>query len=405
MLAFWLLRQLVNTLARSILFDLVKLFAFWLVILTAAMMLLTIGQEAVRMNLGVGPTLKLIPFVLPTALAFAVPGTILFATCFVYGRMSADNEIVAVSSLGISPLRLFSPVIALAFLLSLVAVWLNDVAFSWGHAGVQRVVIQSVEEIAYGMLRTQRSYANPRFSILVKEVDGRRLIRPIMSFQPNNDMPAFTLTAAEAELRSNLEEGTLSLILIDCKMDTDEGLTFDWPGRTVQDIPLSYAAMKDPGEASPAHLPLWQMKSARTEQQKSIAELEQSVAAETGLALMTGDFDALAESSWQRRQKSVETARLRLFRLETEPWRRWASGFSCLAFVLIGAPVAMWWRKADYLSTMIVCFIPILVFYYPIFNSGLTYAKLGILPPASVWVGNIACGIIGVLLIRRVLRH
>src|SRR5688500_10362754 len=106
MLALWLLRQLVNILARSILFDLIKIFAFWLIVLTAIMMLITIGQESVRMNLGVGPTLKLIPFALPTALAFAVPGTILFATCFVYGRMSADNEIVAVSSLGISPLRL-----------------------------------------------------------------------------------------------------------------------------------------------------------------------------------------------------------------------------------------------------------------------------------------------------------
>ena len=245
-----------NILGRSILFDLAKLFAFWLIVLTVAMMLITIGIDSVRMNLGLGPTLKLIPFVLPTALAFAVPGTILFATCFVYGRLSADNEVIAVKALGISPLVLFSPVIALAFLLSLVAVWLNDVAFSWGEAGVKRVIIQSVEEIAYGMLRTQRSFANPRFSIIVKAVEGRRLIRPIISFQANNDMPAFTLTAAEAELRSNLNENTLTLILIDCKMDTDEGLTFDWPGRTVQDIPLSYAAAKDLGESSPTHLPL-----------------------------------------------------------------------------------------------------------------------------------------------------
>lgn len=394
-----------NILARSILFDLVKLFAFWLVILTSAMMLLTIGQEAVRMNLGVGPTLKLIPFVLPTALAFAVPGTILFATCFVYGRMSADNEMVAVKSLGISPLRLFAPVIGLAFLLSLVAVWLNDVAFSWGHAGVQRVVIQSVEEIAYGMLRTQRSYANPRFSIIVKEVDGRRLIRPIMNFQPNNDMPAFTLTAAEAELRSNLEEGTLSLILIDCKMDTDEGLTFDWPGRTVQDIPLTYAGPKNLGESSPAHLPLRQMKSAIAEQQRNIAELEQSVAAELGLALMTGDFDSLSDAAGARRRSNVDVARLRLFKLQTEPWRRWASGFSCFAFVLIGAPVAVWWRNSDYLNTFGRCFIPILVLYYPLFNYGLTYSKLGAIPPAAVWVGNIACALVGVYLLRRVLRN
>lgn len=394
-----------NILARSILFDLAKLFAFWLVVLTVAMMLITIGIDSVRMNLGLGPTLKLIPFVLPTALAFAVPGTILFATCFVYGRLSADNEVIAVKALGISPLVLFSPVIALAFMLSLVAVWLNDVAFSWGEAGVKRVIIQSVEEIAYGMLRTQRSFATPRFSIIVKEVDGRRLIRPIISFQANNDMPAFTLTAAEAELRSNLSENTLSLILIDCKMDTDEGLTFDWPGRTVQDIPLAYAAARDLGESSPTHLPLRRIGGAIEAQKLTIAELEQSVAAETGLALMTGEFDTLADASWQRRQASVAAARTRLHRLQTEPWRRWASGFSCLAFVLLGAPVAIWWRHADYLSITAVVFIPILVLYYPLFNYALVYAKSGAIPPATVWLGNIVCGVLGVLLIRRVMRN
>lgn len=394
-----------NILGRSILFDLIKLFAFWLVVLTVAMMLITIGIDSVRMNLGLGPTLKLIPFVLPTALAFAVPGTILFATCFVYGRLSADNEVIAVKALGISPLVLFSPVIALAFLLSLVAVWLNDVAFSWGEAGVKRVIIQSVEEIAYGGLRTQRSFATPRFSILVKSVEGRRLIRPIISFQANNDMPAFTLTAAEAELRSNLAENTLSLILIDCKMDTDEGLTFDWPGRTVQDIPLAYAAAKDLGASSPTNLPLRRIGAAIEEQKLAIAELEQSVAAETGLALMTGEFDMLADASWQRRQASLAGARTRLHRLQTEPWRRWACGFSCLAFVLLGAPVAIWWRHADYLSVVFAVFFPILLFYYPLFNYALVYAKSGAIPPATVWLGNIVCGVIGVWLIRRVLRN
>ena len=390
--------------SRSILLDLMKLFSFWLLIMTMVMILIFIGQEAVRMNLGIGPTLKLIPFALPTALSFAVPATILFATCFVYGRMSADNEVVAIKSLGISPLVLLSPVLALSFLLSLFGVWLFDLSYSWGHAGTQRVVIQSIEEIVYGMLRTQRSYANPRFSIIVKSVEGRRLMQPIMNFQSNNDMPAFTLTAREAELQSNLEENTLSLILIDCKMDTDEGLTFDWPGRTVQDIPLTFAAAKDLGESNPAHLPLRKMTAAIETQRLSIAELEQSVAAETGLALMTGDFDLLSQATWQKRQNSVETARLRLYRLQSEPWRRWASGFCSLAFVLIGAPLAIMWRNSDYLTTFLVAFIPV-IFYWMFLSQSLALIKSGAAPPAIVWTANIVYMAGGVMLIRRMLKN
>ena len=40
----------------------------------------------------------------------------------------------------------------------------------------------------------------------------------------------------------------------------------------------------------------------------------------------------------------------RIFRLKTEPYRRWSNGFTCLCFSLIGIPVAMLWRHADGLT-------------------------------------------------------
>src|SRR5687768_17410840 len=141
-----------SVISRYILADLIGWFLIFVVGLTLLMVVLLVGQEAWRMNLGLAPTLRLIPFILPTALVFAVPGTILFTVCLVYGRMSADNEVTAAKSAGISPMALLWPAFGLAFLLSVLAVWLNDVAFSWGQAGIQRVILQSVEEITYGTL-------------------------------------------------------------------------------------------------------------------------------------------------------------------------------------------------------------------------------------------------------------
>src|SRR5437588_5999569 len=133
----------------------------------------------------------------------------LFTICLVYGRMSADNEVVATKALGITPIVLLWPAWILAFGLSLVGVWLTDLAFSWGALGAQRVVIQSVEEIAYGLLRTQRSYANQRFSIIVKDVQDRRLIRPDMNFQASSDTPAIRISAAEAEMNADLSKNAM----------------------------------------------------------------------------------------------------------------------------------------------------------------------------------------------------
>jgi hypothetical protein len=67
-----------RTITRYILTDLIGWFLILVLGLTTLMLVLLVGQEAWRMNLGLLPTLRLIPFILPTALVFAVPGTILF---------------------------------------------------------------------------------------------------------------------------------------------------------------------------------------------------------------------------------------------------------------------------------------------------------------------------------------
>jgi lipopolysaccharide export system permease protein len=394
-----------SSITRYILTELIGWFSVFVVGLTLLMVVILVGSEAWRMNLGLVPTLRLIPFVLPTALVFAVPGTILFTVCLVYGRMSADNEVTAAKSAGISPMALIWPAFGFAFLLSAVAVWLNDVAFSWGQAGVQRVVLQSVEEIAYGMLRTQRSFANPRFSIVVKGVEGRTLIRPTMNFQPNNDMPAFTLTAASAELRSNLDRGTLVLVLQDAEIETGDGLRSVLPGVTEQEIPLRYASARELKEDSPTQLPLKAIDGEKAAQAERIKQLEQALAADVGLALVTGDLHTLGEQTWKPRRKALAEARTRLYKLQTEPYRRWASGFSCLCFVLVGVPLAILWRRADVMSTFAVCFIPILLVYYPLLAFGLDRAKAGALPPYTVWAANLLLVAIGVALLRRVVRY
>lgn len=394
-----------RTITRYVVIELSKIFLLAMLFLTAVVMLILVGQQALRMNLGIGPTLRLSQFILPQALAFAVPAAILFAVCFVYGRMSADNEVTAIKAQGISPMAVLWPGYLLALVLSLWGVWLNDKAFSWGHAGVQRVVLQSVEEIAYRLLRAQHTYSNNKFSILVRDVQDRALIRPIMNFQPNNDVPAFTLTAKRAELKSNLDRNTLSVIVTDFVIESGGIVTMRDPGTHIEEIPLSYASAKEARTDSPSHLPLSSMSGEIDAQRQLIAEILDSQAAQAGVSLLRGDFDALSDAAWQAERKRLEEARERLYRLQTEPWRRWAGGFSCLCFVLVGAPLAIRMRNSDYLTTFAVCFGPVLLGYYPLFAYGLEMAKSGELPPYVVWAANVACAAIGLWLARSVVRH
>ena len=394
-----------RTLHRYIVVELVGAFALWACLLTLVLVLVVVAAEALRMNLGLGPTLRLLPFVLPTALSIAVPTALLFAICLVYGRMSADNEIVATKALGITPLELLWPAWTVAFLLSLLGVWLNDLAYSWGAAGVQRVVVQSLEEVVYGMLRTQKSFANSRFSIIVKDVQGRRLVKPFMKFQAHNDLPALMISASEAEFRSNFSRETMTLILTDFEIEMEPNVHSTFPGRMEQEYPLSYFSPKDMKSGSPAQLPLRQIRSETALQEGRIRELEQSLAAQTALALVTGEIGDLGEGVWKTRRKELTDARGRMFRLQTEPWRRAASGFSALAFVLVGAPLAIRFRKADVMTTFGLVFAPILFCYYPLFMGCCDRAKAGALPPYVVWTPNVLLAIAGIWMLKKVIRY
>ena len=95
----------------------------------------------------------------------------------------------------------------------------------------------------------------------------------------------------------------------------------------------------------------------------------------------------------------------RLNRIVMEPWRRWANGFSCLCFVLVGAPMAIRMRNADFLTSFFLCFLPILIVYYPVFMLGVDQAKRGSVPPAVVWMGNVLITLWGWWLLRRVVRQ
>ncbi|MFP6650462.1 MAG: LptF/LptG family permease, partial [Pirellulaceae bacterium] len=114
---------------------------------------------------------------------------------------------------------------------------------------------------------------------------------------------------------------------------------------------------------------------------------------------------ALHDEQWTERYKQLGWQNFKLNRLNTEIWRRWANGFSCLAFVLVGAGLAILLRTADIWTSFGLCFLPILIVYYPIMQFGVDRAKIGELPVYSVWIGNLVLFFFAALFLRKVNRY
>jgi lipopolysaccharide export system permease protein len=381
-----------------------KVFLATVGVLTLVMVIYGLVKEAQSQGLEPSQVVKLIPFILPDALRATIPATILYAVCTVFGRMAGSNEIVALKSLGISPMTVLWPVFVLTSILSLATVWLSEEGVPWGRSSAKRVVIESVEEIAYGMLRSQRSYTSQKFSIIVKRVDGRKLVQPTITFVGQGDSPTVTLTAESAELRADTKEMVLTIICTNGTVDIGSRGRYRFLDTEERAVPLDSDDAEN-GSESPPSVPRSAMAGQIARQRAAIERTEQGRAAGAAFSLITGDFAALDGDDARQSGEQLKNLFSRLHRLETESPRRWSNGFSCLCFALIGAPVAMWRRNADLLTSFFVCFLPILIIYYPLLVVGVDQAKNGAWPPYSVWLGNVVFIGLAVWLLRKVIRY
>jgi len=141
------------------------------------------------------------------------------------------------------------------------------------------------------------------------------------------------------------------------------------------------------------------------EQNEEIEQLEQELAARAAYQMLCGDFDGLTSPEWETHTNHLAGTRDRLYRLLTEPHRRWSAGFSCFCFAWVGAPMAIRLRNQDLLTSFFLCFLPILIVYYPLMTYGVDGAKSGTLPPHAVWAGNVLLMCWGAWLLRKVMRY
>jgi lipopolysaccharide export system permease protein len=388
-----------NLITRYVLWELTKIFLISSAGFVGLMVIIGLADEAIKKGLGPDVILELIPYVIPKALMFALPATSLFSACVVFGRLSAENELVAIESMGIPKMVLVFPTLVYAFLVSLFAVWLNDISFAWSHWGVERVVIESSDKIVYGILKKEGSFSTPQFSIEVDGIEGRKLIHPIITIK-NAKQDNARIVAHAAEIESNPDNYSLSLSLTKgliespkASMKFDDTITHHVPLRSAEEIAKAIG--------NPNHLYLSQIKHAIDNQKQLMQEFKQEHGLEVLAQLITGDLVGMANEESLQRIKRENEANYRLGLLEMVPHRRWANGFSCLAFVMIGIPVAIRMKTTNFAATFGLCFLPILFIYYPLFMVGLEGAKSGSLPVYAAWFGNVVCMGLGLIMLRR----
>src|SRR5262245_3398369 len=218
-----------------ILVELCKVFTLSLIGLTGLILLAGVIAEAMKSGLGPTQILIAVPLLLPSLLPYTVPTTTLFTTCIVYGRLSADNEILALKAAGAHIIHVVWPALVLGIGTTIITLcFFVDLI---PHTGwlLRARAVGDVEELLYTVLAHDGFINNPRINweIHVKSIEGRKLRDVIFKRRAADGRFDTVAVAKEPELRVDLAHNKILVEMRQCQVLQGENVGYDdgriWP--------------------------------------------------------------------------------------------------------------------------------------------------------------------------------
>lgn len=339
--------------------------------------LLTFLQYLLHFHAGVVNSFLLLVYIQPGFIVLAIPIGFLVALLVVFGRLSADGEVIAMESCGFSIKVLVWPMVGVALLLSLFLVAFMDTFLPWGNTS---------------FLKLDYRVKRERLSVVIKE---RVFI---------NDFEGYLLYVDQKDEKDNLLKG-VKLQALDDKQ---------YPYRTIyakegqfRQDPSNFHTLLDLSDGT-----MQQIGTKKNDEK--LEEFFQMKFQTCTLDLSAGhlhygpmDFrdarnisaEELAALIKEKKSKNQDT---RYEELEFQ--KKFSLPFSALAFAFIGIPLGLSSRTGFWAN---VFFAVVLVVVYELFIMfGEAGGPMGVISPfLGMWLPNFVLSIIGLLLVRRLIRR
>jgi len=390
-------------LQRYIVGELLRVFCLLVVVLTVMLVFVGLLREASEQGLGLSQIVQIMPFVVPSMLPFTIPATLLLTVVVVYGRMAGDLEITAAKAAGVNPLSLLIPAFGLGLVLAISSFGLTNYAIPWAVDNIERIVTQAIEDIFLDRLASQHFISEPErgFSITVEDVQDRILINPTFRIRDGNHEQV-TLNARAAKISFDMEDRKVRVLLKDAHASV--------PGKdmamALDEKELAFDMDEHISRRNPRHLTIASIEEKIDEYRQDLSLNQFQRDQEAAMLLLTGDFSHLASEQIETYAKYNIRAGSATRRMNTEIHSRYAMAGSCLFFTLIGGPFAIYQARRQFITAFIMCFLPILLVYYPITFLMGNLGKIGTVDPTwGMWVPNAILAVAGWFVLRKVVRH
>ena len=315
-----------------------------------------------------------IAYVLPFSLIFTIPWGLLTAILLVFGRLSADNELTALRSNGVSIARITVSLAVVALACTAITLWLNVEVAPGAQLKLRSTIFDLATRNPMALFGSDQVIDQfPGRKIYVGRKEGNRLENVIVFEMNEYSMPMRVTHARSGVLEADLENQQLLMRLYEAR----------YQQRNEKD-PFDLNKVRDGINMVEGTLPisledLYQKEKRRTS--RSAMSLEQLLG-----ELKTGD----------RTEQSAS---------RTEINKRFSFPFSCIAFALVGVPLGITAHRRETSMGFLLGLLVAFFYFLFIILADTLRANPAVHPELLVWFPNVLFIGLGLWMFRRLARQ
>src|SRR5438552_13498194 len=254
--------------------------------------------------------LTFIAYVLPFSLIFTIPWGLLTAILLVFGRLSADNELTALRSNGVSISRICVPLAGIAVVCTAICLWLNVQVAPAAQEKLRSTIFDLATRNPIALFGSDQVIDQfPGRKIYVGKKEGNKL-ENITVFEMNDNSLAVKVTYARTGmLEADLANKQILMHLYQARYQARD-----------EKNPLDLTKIRDGINMAEGTLPI---------SLEELYEKEKKRPSRSALSI-----EQLLEQLKSENQRERSASR-------TEINKRFSFPFSCMAFALIGVPLGI----------------------------------------------------------------
>ncbi len=343
--------------------------AFFTFIFLMAQML-DITNFIVNYNMSILTVVLMVACSVPYFLVFVIPMSVMIAVLLTFLRLSSDNEITALRSLGIRIYNIMPPVLIFCLIGFVLTLFTAAYGLPWGRLAYKKMVYQ-VKTTSADIGLKERTFIDGFKDVMLYinkiDVKSSLLMDVFIEDQRTEDIVS-TVIARKGRLSGNPENFTWRLTLyngainrVNLKSRSVNSIDFD-----TYDIILD---IKKPASSL--------RKIRKDVKSMSLSELLTHI------------------SSNKKKDAKFYSALMELHRKFSIP-------FACFALGILAVPLGIQSKHAKR-SFGLVTGLVFFLLYYLMLSAGLVFGKTGACPPAlGMWLPDIIMGSLGIYLLAKI---